>query len=214
MIVYLVTNKVNGKQYVGQTIHSIKRRWSWHCHYSSGCVALHAAIKKYGRDSFEIRAIDTAKSRDELDAKETAWIQKLNTLAPNGYNLKTGGKHCEYSEESLEKMRRSHKGLLAGEKNPNYGKKLSAERRAEIGKYSKGRLHTQEYKEMMRRRMSGANNPNSRKVMCLETGEVFESMTSAGKRLGIKGCNIADCIRGKQKTAGAYHWKFCETEGV
>lgn len=212
MVVYLVTNKVNGKQYVGQTIHSLSRRWSWHCHYSSGCLALHSAIEKYGPDNFEIRVIDEAKDRDELDEKETMWIERLNTLAPNGYNLKTGGKHCTYSAESLEKMSRAHKGLLVGEKNPNYGKKLTAEQRAEIGRHSKGRLHTEEYKEMMRQRMSGANNHKSRKVVCVETGEVFVSLSDVARSLGIGVSNISACVRGEQKTAGKYHWKYYDEE--
>lgn len=104
MRIYLITNTVNGKQYVGQTIHTLSERWANHCSKNSGCIALKNAIHKYGKDSFKIEEIDTASKREDLDEKERFWISKLNTLSPNGYNLKSGGEHPVFTDEVIEKI--------------------------------------------------------------------------------------------------------------
>lgn len=47
-----------------------------------------------------------------------------------------------------------------------------------------------------------------RPVICIETNELFESASTAEEKLGINRISISNCCRGKQKTAGGYHWKF------
>lgn len=49
---------------------------------------------------------------------------------------------------------------------------------------------------------------NSKKVLCQETGEVFESTVEAQRKTGIFRNNISNVCNGKFKTAGGYHWKF------
>lgn len=90
MIIYLVTNLINGKQYVGQTVQDLKKRWQGHQHGSS-CRVLSQAINKYGKDNFKIEVLDKAKTIDDLNTLEIKYINKLNTISPNGYNLQTGG---------------------------------------------------------------------------------------------------------------------------
>ena len=91
--IYLITNLVNGKQYVGKTSRSIARRWWWHryCAANNPCCAIHLAIAKYGEGSFSIESIDSARSESELCKKEVFHIARLNTVTPNGYNLTIGG---------------------------------------------------------------------------------------------------------------------------
>jgi hypothetical protein len=113
MIIYRVTNMINGKQYIGQTSRTLEKRWIEHCSASSGCVALHNAILKYGRENFKVEQIDIALDQVELDYKEIKYIELYNTLAPNGYNLTKGG---DYKKD------------MRGEHNPMYGKK-----RPEVG---------------------------------------------------------------------------------
>lgn len=48
---------------------------------------------------------------------------------------------------------------------------------------------------------------NSKAVRCIETGEVFESQTEAGKQLGIPASSISSYLKGRLKTAGGYHWE-------
>lgn len=52
-----------------------------------------------------------------------------------------------------------------------------------------------------------------RKVVCVETGEVFESVSAAGKKTGAPGRSISACLHGRLKRAGGYHWKPYNEEG-
>lgn len=49
-----------------------------------------------------------------------------------------------------------------------------------------------------------------RKVMCIETNTTYDSIMEASRKTGINRCCISDCIRGKQITAGTYHWKYID----
>ena len=71
-IIYCITNKVNGKRYIGQTTMPLYKRWHAHKKANGRCISIAAAIKKYGVDAFEIIEIDRAFSREELDEKEVA----------------------------------------------------------------------------------------------------------------------------------------------
>lgn len=105
MIVYLVTNKVNGKLYVGQTIQTLEERWSQHCRCcESKKRILQRAIDKYGCESFDIRILQKCNSVDELNSAESSWIESLQCLSPNGYNLNGGGGNRRPSEETKRKI--------------------------------------------------------------------------------------------------------------
>lgn len=102
--IYKITNLVNGKCYIGQTVGSIEARWKRHCSDSNKCPAIHNAILKYGIQNFQVEQIDTATSQEELNEKEAHWITTLNTISPNGYNLQNGGLREQLSQESCEKI--------------------------------------------------------------------------------------------------------------
>jgi group I intron endonuclease len=89
MIVYLLTNQVNGKSYVGQHHgHDLTKRWK-SGRYNS---YLTAAIKKYGPESFEKRILSYASCQEELDLLEQFWIQTFQTCNRKfGYNIQKGG---------------------------------------------------------------------------------------------------------------------------
>lgn len=109
--VYLITNKINGKQYTGQTTETIEIRFNKHCSSAKtgkdSYMAILRAIKKYGRENFIIQELAVAHNQEELTFLEGLYMSWFNTLAPNGYNLTKiingKGKH---SEESKEKMRK------------------------------------------------------------------------------------------------------------
>ena len=109
-IIYLIKNKIDNKCYVGQTIRTLKKRWSEHCK-QNGCIALHNAILKYTPENFTIEQLFEG-TNDELDEKEKEYIQQYNSICPNGYNITSGGNtnkvHCE---ESRERMRQSKLGV-------------------------------------------------------------------------------------------------------
>lgn len=117
MIIYKITNKINGKIYIGQTIREIKHRWAQHCSKKEGCLAIYRAIQKYGKENFAIEKIDTASSLEELNKKETEHILSHNSLSPNGYNLNTGSGNKRWSEESKKRMSLSHSGKTLSEQH-------------------------------------------------------------------------------------------------
>lgn len=102
--IYLITNLINRKQYVGQTVKSIKHRFKQHCKISKSYIS--KAIKKYGKENFIIKEIDIAYSQQELNKLEGVHITCLNTLVPNGYNLTNiiQGKG-KVNKETREKMK-------------------------------------------------------------------------------------------------------------
>lgn len=97
--VYLVTNKINGKIYIGQSV-DIERRWNQH-RYGKGNIILANAIKKYGIDNFsfeileQIECINLTKEQitDRLTIIEQEWFDKTKPfLRDTGYNIQTTSK--------------------------------------------------------------------------------------------------------------------------
>ena len=90
--VYLLTNTVNGKQYVGQTTRGAKYRWRDHQHDAKrrgNKSVLGRAIRKYGATSFTLMVLDFAYDPSELDAKEIHWISTKGTLSPQRLQCET-----------------------------------------------------------------------------------------------------------------------------
>ena len=54
----------------------------------------------------------------------------------------------------------------------------------------------------------GINNPRARKIKCINTGKIFNTITEAAEFYGMSGSNISECLSGRTKTAGGYKWKY------
>ena len=101
--IYIITNKTNGKMYIGQQIDIDKRikEHFWKAFCKKDCqykCILHAALRKYGIDTFEWRVLEECRE-DDLDSLEIYYIEKYNTLTPNGYNILSGGQKYRCSKE-------------------------------------------------------------------------------------------------------------------
>lgn len=107
MIVYKITNKINGNFYIGITTGCMKQRFRAHACYGRNGLGL--AIKKYGKENFTIEQIDTAKTFDKLKQLEIKYISKLKPK----YNLTIGGDGTVGYKHS-EKFRRLRKKLMKG----------------------------------------------------------------------------------------------------
>lgn len=92
--IYKITNKINEKVYIGQTIKTCEKRWAQHKNNSNkeyfSQIVLYKAFNKYGIENFEFEKIEEV-SNDKLDEREIYWIQYYNSYF-NGYNSTRGGR--------------------------------------------------------------------------------------------------------------------------
>lgn len=109
MVIYKITNKINGKIYVGKDLHNNQN------YYGSG-ILIQNAIKKYGIENFEKSILENCTDKNHLNQQEKYWIKYLNTQDRNiGYNIHGGGdggdtfsgKH--HTENSKSKSSESNK---------------------------------------------------------------------------------------------------------
>ncbi len=202
MIVYKIINSINGKIYIGQTIMSLNKRWRLHCQTNSSCHLLCRAIRKYGRENFTIEQIDHAHTREELDNKEIFWIKFYDSMNPNkGYNLTSGGLHCEVSDETKNKISKSLKGKIS----PMKGKRLTNEWIENIRKSQSGENHPwwgRHHSEETKRKISetkkgcvsmlvGEKHPNFGKPSPMRGKKMSEEskLKMRGKRPSLTGKN-------------------------
>lgn len=104
-VIYKITNNINGKVYIGQTINPIESRFRAHCNKTSSRYQskLYYAIKKYGKESFSIEVLEKGQTKEELDSKEMSYISSYNSVS-TGYNIRVGGHTSQWNPESLKKM--------------------------------------------------------------------------------------------------------------
>lgn len=92
--IYVITNNVNGKQYVGKTVYSIEKRFQEHKNDSMKrrCEKrpLYAAMRKYGIEHFTIDVLEIC-SAEQMSDREKYWINELHTYGHTGYNATYGG---------------------------------------------------------------------------------------------------------------------------
>lgn len=104
--IYLITNKINGRCYVGQSV-DITRRWRQHKEVAYREQApLYKAIQKYGIENFDFCVLEEC-SREELDSKEIQYIEQYNSYFC-GYNQTRGGNQYSHnvklSDADFEKI--------------------------------------------------------------------------------------------------------------
>ena len=125
--VYIVTNTVNGKQYVGVTASSIKVRWQQHvAHAAKRTVGLQGAIRKHGADKFTIEHIFCAFDYESCQLIERSLIEDRCTLTPNGYNLSHGGDAFPGMKHLPETKEKISKGLMGRPVSPEMAAKHGA----------------------------------------------------------------------------------------
>lgn len=88
------------------------------------------------------------------------------------------------------------------------------ERKQKLSKSNKGKNKGKTLSEEHKRKISEVN---ATKVLCIETGHIFDSLTEASKWLGVKTIHsgqvsISNCLNGRAKTAYGYHWEYVKEE--
>lgn len=178
--IYIVTNKANGKQYVGIS-KDFKRRWNEHLSANGSAPALHSAIKKYGADGFVFSHICDAFDFEAACDLERMLIQQHNTKAPHGYNLTDGGEGVvgrPMTEEDKEVRRKASVAFVSSlspeeraAKFGTKGRKLTPEQIEKIRVANKGKNLGKKPSSEVRAKMSAAHKNRPRQPMSEETKE-------------------------------------------
>lgn len=139
-IIYKVTNKINGKSYIGQSINALHERKKSHKHgmkFTNSFVYFHNALRKYGWDNFIWEILENCLN-NKLNKREVYYIDKFNTFNI-GYNLTPGG---DFNPMNIQEIRNKVSQAQTG-------KILSKETRKKISESLKGRKYSKQYKENM-----------------------------------------------------------------
>lgn len=204
-VIYKITNLLNGKCYIGQTIQKLSKRLGRHKNDKRPGIS--QAIKKYGWKNFSVEVLEECENREKLNEREIFWIAKLNTKAPNGYNLtiggKGGGEHI-VTEETRKKLSESHMGQPAYWKGKHIPDEVRAkvseglkryyaehpEAREHLANVNKGKKHSAETKAKLSAIMkANGNSPPSNKGK-LHSEKARAKMSAAKKARDAKNKKI------------------------
>ena len=185
--IYMYTNKINGKRYVGQAV-NFNRRHNTHISDSYNekakydyNVPFHRAIRKYGIENFEIKILaENISTQEKMNEYERFFIKRYDTLCKNnkGYNIASGGsngnplegKTEEEIEQWKQKLSESHKGKI-----------FSEEHKQKMSEANKGKKVTKETRQRISEAMQGENHPMYGKHHSEETKQK-QSETNKGKK--------------------------------
>lgn len=209
--IYRITNQVNKKQYVGQTI-DLDSRWHHHrTKKNSNCRYLKYAFAKYGMDNFVFELICICFD-DDMNAYEEQYIEMCKTLVPNGYNLRKGGNSGRHHEETKRKISMALKGNRNGVVNVGMlGKHHTAESKKLISEAMKKRHATEEGKKVIRELTVKYNRSV---VQCDVHGNVIEefvSLKQVAMKLGVSRAYVSMVCSGKRKTLKGLFFKYNDT---
>ena len=174
-----------GWSYIGQTKQVPYKRWKYGSGYpETKQKAFSAAIKKYGWDNFSHEILESnIQTLEGANKREQHWIAYYHTWVGDpeckGYNITQGGD--------------GQVGRLASAKTKE---KM---RQKKLGK--KTGPHSSEWKQHI---SEGHNIP----ILCIETNIIYPSAKQAQQQTGILATSINNCLKGRSKTAGKFHWKF------
>lgn len=182
MFLYVITNLVNGKRYVGITI-NFERRWREH-RSGHGSKLVYQAIKKYGIDNikFEVVCKATEEYAKEMEVK---FIASLDTIAHSGYNLTEGGEGStgwKAPDATRKKMRDNHRGTTGQCMSDSTKRKIGESRLA----YRRGK------------------HPSARKITI--DGKQYECLRDAAEDIAIPYSTL--CVKQRQTKASAFTFQL------
>lgn len=218
--VYIHTNKINGKMYVGQTVNGNDPNKRWKNGEGYNKQIFYRAIEKYGWDGFKHEIIASNLTEDEANNFEELLIQKLDTRNPDkGYNISAGGRNATHSDNTKAKMSEKHKELWQDEEYKNHMSEVHKGKNAGENHPFFGKQFSEEHKQKLKENhwdMSSANNPKARRVaQYTKDGElikIWECISDACRALGLKTANVVRCCQHRKgyKTSGGYIWEYYE----
>lgn len=225
-IVYKVTNKINCKVYIGQTIRGLHERRRKH-NYSKDATYFHNSINKYGKDNFKWEVLEECDTQEELNIREIYYISKYNSIE-KGYNLMGGGgiqSGWNHSEESKNKMSIKIKEWYKNNDHPNLGRKWSKEVRKRMSESKKDFKPSKKQRLEHSCRMTGKGNPMygksghlapaSKKYIVIEPDGkeiVVHGLNSFCRNNGLNSGCMVRCAKKIQKQHKGYKCKYFNGE--
>jgi len=228
MVIYLTTNLINGKKYLGKDEYNRKS-------YLGSGITLKKAIKKYGKENFKKEILEYCNNSEHLIEREEYWLNITNAADdPCFYNRtnnsrgpKKGTKHSShkkgkdnknYGKKRTEEIKNNLSINRLGKSSGKLGYKCTDEQRKNMSKPKsqetiekfKNKIVSIDTKNKMSLAALGRSNHPKKPILQYNLQGNFikewESITEAKKITGIT--SIGDCVRGKQKKAGNFIWKF------
>lgn len=108
----------------------------------------------------------------------------------------TGRYHTEETKRKMSENR-------LGEKNPMYGKHPSEETLRKLSEIRRGQKRSEETKRKI-------GEAHRKRIMCVETGIIYESMSQAAVDKGCHASGITKACKGSEYTSGGYHWAYVD----
>ncbi len=155
IFLYCITNLINGKTYIGQSVDT-NSRWRGHRRDSADPkVPLHFAIKKYGAHNFNFEVIATCQGQDNANELETYLVSQYDSFVNNGkgYNATHGGANAPKTEAWLKVI--TQKAQERAPQTSEQMKKIAANRPEDYydvhngNQYNAGRVQPPEWKAMI-----------------------------------------------------------------
>lgn len=211
--IYIITNLLNGKKYVGETL-NVKRRIAKHC--KNNCQLIHSAFNKYGKENFDVYVeYFTNFSKEDLWKLEEELIKKFNCLTPNGYNINPYGVGGKNTEDTKIKISKANKGRKMSVES-NLARSNSLKGRPAP---NKGKSPSEETREKLRKAMTDAIASGYRvkstpvNQIDLITGEIintYSGIAEAARQMGVSPSSIKNCLYGKRKTSKGFKWAYVD----
>lgn len=210
--IYKITNKINGKIYVGQS-HDIFLRWQQHrrtFESHSSNYALYKAFEKYGFENFEFSVLEELPNDIHLlNEREKYWIKHLHTYTKdpecNGYNMTLGG-----DGNALIDIDFVRELWDAGKTIIEIANEIGHDRSA-IKKYLVGWSDYSEQEARSRgNRLMWKNRGESVEQYSLsgEYIDTFANLADAERCTGVNSKNIWSVVSKNSLSAGGYQWKY------
>lgn len=220
--IYKITSP-SGKIYIGQSI-DIDRRKLEHksCNEKS---KLYSSIQKYGFEN-HIFEIEEECPVELLNERERYWQDFYNVLGENGLNLVLQDSNelpKVYSSEVRENMRLGQLGQKQSKEtvekriSKTIGKKRSKEFSKIMSDLGKSRVYSEKAKENFRQSQlnlyrNGYISPRGRRIINTETGEIFNSISSLSKVIGICHATLRNNLEGINKKNKYPNLKYYKDE--
>lgn len=154
MIIYRVKNKISGKVYIGQSIHSLEKRKDTHLKsIEIGKSKFYRALKSYGVENFEWEVIDTATTKEELNQKEKNYIIEYSSIK-TGYNMIDGGTGGYNEYAVIANKKKKGKRLSEIVSNDMYIQSIEGRKRGfknGLANYTFDKIDKEKHKEICRK---------------------------------------------------------------